>query len=373
MSPAGLYIHIPFCRRKCAYCNFYSIVREKDPSPFIHALLKELSLYTHEFDCFDTVYIGGGTPSILPVQSIADILTAVGRNYPILPEPEITLEVNPGDAEAAYLESLRLSGVNRINIGIQSFDDRLLRFLGRRHDRRQAVAAIENAVAAGFDNIGLDLIYGIPGQTLGLWRETLALALAFGPHHLSCYQLTLEADTPLGQQAADSLFELPVEAAQAEFFFATADFLENAGYIHYEVSNFARSASLFSRHNQKYWQHQPYLGLGPSAHSFCRGKRWWNHRSVEKYVGALLNGEMPVEDAEILTADQLRMEALFLGFRTRGGIDLCDFEEKYRCNPLDGKRDALQRLAAAGLIEISGGRIRPTRTGLAVADQLALL
>lgn len=373
MSPAGLYIHIPFCRRKCVYCNFYSIVPANDLSTFIQALLQELSLYVHEFECFDTVYIGGGTPSILPVQSIADILTAVERYYTILPEPEITVEVNPGDADAAYLESLRLSGVNRINIGIQSLDDRLLHFLGRRHDRRQALDAIEHAFAAGFDNIGLDLIYGIPGQTIVTWRETLSQAMSFRPHHLSCYQLTLETDTPLGQKCAENLFDLPGEAAQAEFFFTTADFLENAGYIHYEVSNFARSESLFSRHNQKYWQHRPCLGVGPSAHSFCRGKRWWNNRSVEKYVGALLNGKTPVEDAEILTTDQLRMEALFLGFRTRRGIDLVCFEEKYRCNLLDGKRDSLQQLAAAGLIEISGGKIRPTRTGLAVADQLALL
>ncbi len=373
MSPAGLYIHIPFCRQKCAYCNFYSIVPDRDPSPFIHWLVQELSLYVHEFEFFDTIYIGGGTPSILPVRIIADILTAVARNYAILPEPEITVEVNPGDAEAAHLVSLRLSGVNRLNIGIQSFDDRLLRFLGRRHSSRQAVDAVENAFAAGFDNIGVDLIYGIPGQTVAMWRETLSRALSFRPHHLSCYQLTLEADTPLGRKFAENLFALNGEAAQAEFFFTTADILENAGYIHYEVSNFAGSASLLSRHNQKYWQHQPYLGVGPSAHSFCRGKRWWNHRSVERYTDALRNGRAPVEDCEILTAEQLGMEALFLALRTRRGIDLCDFEEKYPCNPLAGKRDSLQWLAAAGLIEISGCRIRPTRTGLAVADQLALI
>ena len=373
MSSAGLYIHIPFCRRKCAYCNFYSIVPPSDLSPFTHALLEELSLYADKFEDFDTVYFGGGTPSILPVESIAKILRAVKRNYTILPEAEITVEANPGDADAAYLKSLRFSGVNRLNLGIQSFDDRILQFLGRRHDRRQAVAAIENAFAAGFDNIGLDLIYGIPGQTIGLWQETLSQALSFRPHHLSCYQLTLEADTPLGRQCAENRVEPPGEADQAEFFFRTAEFLESAGYSHYEVSNFAKSASLLSRHNQKYWRHQPYLGVGPSAHSFHRGKRWWNHRSVERYIHAIPNGEAPVAGSEILTADELRMEALFLGFRTRRGIDLRDFEEKYGYDLLGGKREALQRLAAAGLIEITGGSIRPTRPGLAVADQLALI
>ena len=373
MSPAGLYIHIPFCHQKCKYCNFYSIVPPNDLSPFIKALLHELSLYNREFGCFDTVYIGGGTPSVLSARSIADILTAVRTEYRILPEAEITIEVNPGDTGVDYLTAFRRSGVNRLNIGIQSFDDRLLRFLGRRHNRQQAVDAIGNAFAAGFDNIGLDLIYGIPGQTFGGWQETLARATSFRPHHLSCYQLTLEADTPLGRQYRENLLELPGETEQAEFFFRTAAFLENTGYIHYEVSNFARSASLLSRHNQKYWQHQPYLGIGPSAHSFSRGKRWWNHRSIGRYMDALLNGGAPVEDSEILTAEQMRMEALFLGFRTSRGIDLCDFEEKYRYDLLDGKSDALQRLADAGLIEISNRSIRPTRAGLAVADHLALI
>jgi oxygen-independent coproporphyrinogen-3 oxidase len=373
MSPAGLYIHIPFCLQKCNYCNFYSILPSSDLESFIKALLKELSLYSNKFKCFDTIYIGGGTPSILSVQIIAEILKAVRADYLILPETEVTIEVNPGDAGVDYLESLRCLGVNRLNIGIQSFDDAILRFLGRRHNELQAVDAIENAFAVGFDNINLDLIYGIPNQTLGMWRETLDRALSFVPHHLSCYQLTLEPDTPLGRQHLENLFELPGEIEQAEFFFRTSEFLEKAGYIHYEVSNFAGSASLLSRHNQKYWQHQPYLGIGPSAHSFHEGKRWWNHRSVGRYVDALLNGEAPIEDSEILSLRQLRIEALFLGFRTSKGIDLSDFDEKYRYDLLDRKRDVLKRLAAAGLIEIRACHIRPTRGGLAVADQLALI
>ena len=185
MQIPGLYIHIPFCHQKCNYCNFYSIVSVDNLSLFIKVLLKELSLYNQKLKSFDTIYIGGGTPSVLSIQNLEDILAEIRKNYRIMAESELTIEVNPADIDATYLTSLRQLGVNRLNIGIQSFDDSILRFLGRRHNRQQAVYAIDASHTAGFDNIGLDLIYGVPGQTLMTWQETLSQALSFQPQHLS--------------------------------------------------------------------------------------------------------------------------------------------------------------------------------------------
>ena len=373
MQIPGLYIHIPFCHQKCNYCNFYSIVSVDNLSLFIKVLLKELSLYNQKLKSFDTIYIGGGTPSVLSIQNLEDILAEIRKNYRIMAESELTIEVNPADIDATYLTSLRQLGVNRLNIGIQSFDDSILRFLGRRHNRQQAVHAIDASRTAGFDNIGLDLIYGVPGQTLMTWQETLSQALSFQPQHLSCYQLTLDADTPLGRQCNKGLFELPREGEQADFFMKTSEFLENAGYIHYEVSNFARSKLLVSRHNQKYWQHTPYLGVGPSAHSFVQGKRWWNYRSVRRYIDDLEKNILPIEGSEFLTMEQLRLEAFFLRLRTREGIHLSNFSEQYHYDLLDEKGEILQKLVAAGLIEMNSEHVKPTRTGLAMADALALI
>jgi oxygen-independent coproporphyrinogen III oxidase len=373
MPLPGLYIHIPFCRWKCNYCNFYSIVSNEDLSSFIKALLKEISLYHHIFKCFDTLCIGGGTPSILSLQNFEEILKEIRKDEMLEEKAEITVEMNPADIGVSYLKSLRQSGVNRLNIGIQSFDDRILQFLGRRHSRKQAIHAIEASIASGYDNIGFDLIYGIPGQTLTTWLETLSLALSYRPQHLSCYQLTLDAETPLGQQFSKNMFTFPGEDEQADFFLRTSEFLEEAGYIHYEVSNFASNAQLVSRHNQKYWRHSPYLGVGPSAHSFNQGKRWWNHRSVRQYIDDLTENKLPVEGFEVLSPEQLTLEALFLGFRTREGIDLLKFERQYHCDLLVEKKDALQGLVAAGLVEMSSSHLRPSRNGLAMADALALI
>ena len=196
------------------------------------------------------------------------IFKTINKSYKINPPAEITMEVNPGDVSLEYFQSLRSLGINRLNIGIQSFDDNILKFLGRRHNSAEAIAAIDDSRKAGFDNIGIDLIYGIHGQNISLWKKTLQKALSYSPEHISCYQLSLETLTPLYKEYARQDIKLPAEKEQLKFFQVTADELENAGYIHYEVSNFARKDKYKSRHNQKYWQHVPYLGLGPAAHSF---------------------------------------------------------------------------------------------------------
>jgi oxygen-independent coproporphyrinogen-3 oxidase len=369
----GLYIHIPFCLRKCNYCDFYSVSFISMFPAFLEALSTEMEFYRGRFGAFDTVYVGGGTPSILDPWQLETILGGVRENFPLVPHPEITMETNPADLDHAYLESMRAMGVNRLQIGVQSFDQRILDFLGRRHSIHQAMSAIEAARSAGFTNIGLDLIYGIPGQAMDAWLSTVRQALLFEPEHLSCYQLTIELHTPLGIRYQQGAFSLPDEHLEHEFFIRTAEQLENAGYVHYEVSNFAKDMTFASRHNQKYWDHTPYLGLGPSAHSFADDRRWWNYRSVGRYVAALRSGRPPVEASELLTLEQLQLEALYLGLRQKKGIDLQDYATHYRCDLLTQKGDRLTHLQREGLIAIEDGYLYPTSAGLAMADALALL
>ena len=370
---AGLYIHIPFCLSKCPYCDFYSVSSLSMLPAFLEVLFQEMELYRGRIGPCDTVYIGGGTPSLLNPWQLEAILTGVRENFQLLPDPEITLETNPADLEQASLASIRALGINRLTIGCQSFDQAILEFLERRHSASQAVNAIEAARSAGFTNVGLDLIYGIPGQGMEAWMDTLRRALSFAPEHLSCYQLTVEPETPLGIRYRQGAFSLPDEILQYEFFMKTAEMLEDAGYVHYEVSNFAGDMTLASRHNQKYWDHTPYLGLGPSAHSFSANRRWWNCRSADRYITALKSGHLPVEASESLTREQLQLEALYLGLRTKRGIHLQDYATRYCFNLLTQKEDRLTILQDEGLIAIEDGYLYPTRAGLAMADSLALI
>lgn len=369
----GLYIHIPFCLSKCSYCDFYSSTSVSAVPDFLNAFFKEMEMHRNRFDVFDTLYIGGGTPSLLSPRQIEDILTNVRKNFDLTSDSEITVETNPADLDVSLLESMREMGINRINTGIQSFDEKVLGFLGRRHCAKQAISAIEASRKAGFENIGLDLIYGVPAQDIDSWLDTLKRAVAFSPEHLSCYQLTLGAKTPLGIRFQAGEFLMPGEELQYEFFVKTSEFLEDAGYIHYEVSNFARDMQYASRHNQKYWDHSPYLGLGPSAHSFQPNRRWWNHRSLDQYLVAISAGNLPVEETEILTMEQMRLEALYLALRTKKGVNFENFKNRYQYDLFAEKKEILIRLLEEGFISIRDGRLYPTQAGLAVADSLALI
>jgi oxygen-independent coproporphyrinogen-3 oxidase len=369
----GLYIHIPFCLSKCGYCDFYSSTSISALPGFLDALFKEMEMYRPRFQAFDTVYIGGGTPSLLHPEQLERILTGVKENFDLTSTAEITIETNPADLNRPFLESMRQIGINRINIGVQSFDEKVLGFLGRRHSIKQAISAIEASRKAGFRNIGLDLIYGVPEQDVESWLDTLKHAVAFSPEHLSCYQLTLEAKTPLGRRYQEGQFPIPGEELQYEFFMNTSEFLEEAGYIHYEVSNFARGKEYASRHNQKYWDHSPFLGLGPAAHSFQSNRRWWNYRSLDQYVAAINAGNLPVEDTETLTMEQLQLEALYLGLRTRKGVCLQDFKNRYHYDLFTEKKEILAKLEGEGFISIRDGHLYPTQSGLAVADSLSLI
>ena len=369
----GLYIHIPFCLSKCPYCDFYSSTTISSLPCFLDGLFKEMKRYRHQFDPFDTVYIGGGTPSLLNLQQLESILKRIRENFSLISNPEITIETNPADLNPSYLESMREIGINRINIGVQSFNQKVLSFLGRRHSVKHVFSAIEESRKAGFRNVGLDLIYGVPTQDIDLWLDTLRQAIAFSPEHISCYQLTLEAKTPLEIKYRAGEFLLPGEERQYEFFMKTSEFLEEVGYIHYEVSNFARGKEYASRHNQKYWDHSSFLGLGPSAHSFQCNQRWWNHRSLDQYLAALNTGNFPIQERETLTMEQLQLEALYLGLRTRKGISLQDFKNRYHYDLYSEKKKVLIKLEKEGFISVRDGHLFPTPTGLAIADSLPLI
>ena len=369
----GLYIHIPFCIRKCGYCGFFSVTDRTLIPDFLAALECEASRYRSSWGKFDTLHIGGGTPSLLPPDDLAGLIDSLRTRFTILPTAEITVEVNPGDIDQRYLRGIRSAGVNRLTIGCQSFDDAVLAFLGRRHTARQARESVEMAREAGFDNIGIDLIFGFPGQSIAGWQATLAAALALRPDHLSCYQLTIEEGTPFATRYHSGEITLPDDALQADLFFSTLQILGGNGFVQYEVSNFARRCEAESRHNKKYWDHTPYLGLGPAAHSFDGRRRSWNVRSIDAYLGELAAGRLPVAASETLTPDQLRMETLFLGFRTKRGVNLTDFQRRFGRDLLADKGKILKRLGEEGLVEVRNGFLRPTPAGMAIADSLAAI
>ncbi len=369
----GLYIHIPFCRNKCPYCSFFSVTSLTEKPGFLTALSREMNMYQDAFNRIDTIYIGGGTPSVLTVKEVEELLTRIRHCFSISEDAEITMEVNPADIDLNYLKALNLMGINRLNIGIQSYDENILRFLGRRHSAVQGISALETAREAAFRNIGIDLVYAIPGQNMKSWMNTIETIKSFDIEHLSCYQLSVDPGTPLKSRRTAGEFEMPGEDMQIEFFLNTSLTLESAGYIHYEVSNFAKSMALASRHNQKYWDQSPFLGLGPAAHSFRENRRWWNHSSIERYVQDVEEGRPPVELSETLNPEQLCLEALFLGLRTKKGIHLDNFSRKYTFYDWAERKDILTKLEEDGFVEIVDGCLRPSRKGLAVADSLALI
>lgn len=367
MEKPGLYVHVPFCRSKCPYCGFFSVPRQTLLPRWIEAIRLEAGFHRGTFGVFDSLYFGGGTPSILALDDLESLMSTLRDAFDFEEDCEITLEANPGDLTPDKANLLRSLGVNRLVVGVQSLDDRVLRFLGRRHTAREARMAMENARNAGFPALCVDLIYGLGEPELDeAWWKTLSAVLTYQPEHLSCYLLSIEPRTPFFSRFQRSLLHRPSEKESARLFLRTSGFLEKNSYLHYEVSSFARSEALQARHNAKYWRRAPYLGLGPAAHSFQGRRRWWNVSSLRAYCDVLERGEMPLGGEEHLNGEQSALERVSLGLRMREGFPM---------DPPLMRRipaEALHRLEQAGFIEQVEGRVRPTTKGLLVADRLPL-
>jgi len=367
---AGLYIHVPFCTSVCPYCDFaVTIAGEERRRAFLDALEIEIRGAVRHGLRFDTVYLGGGTPSSLAPIQLGRILRAVDSELELAPAAVRHLEINPEDVSPETVTAWRGLGVGFASLGVQSFDDEALAFLGRRHSAEGARRAIRDLLEAGFETVSIDLIFGLPGQSAETWRCQLETALELGAHHLSCYQLTVHQKTVFGgRRHRGELVELD-ERMQAELYLLTHEILGSAGWRGYEVSNFASAPENRSRHNQKYWNHTPYLGLGPSAHSFVDGTRWWKIRKLRLWTSALASGRSAVEGTEVLTAEQLFLEEVMLGLRTADGVDVAQLGRAYGdVARLD--EAAIEDLVASGHVTRRGDHIRPTPVGMAVADSL---
>lgn len=359
----GLYVHVPFCVSKCRYCGFFSEVDRGDRGDrdgWVASVLKEATFYRDRFGTFDTLYLGGGTPSILSDGQLASLLGGLRSSLSLDAATEVTIELNPGDVTESRAARWLELGISRASLGVQSFDDETLSFLGRRHDAACALDALAVLRRAGFENIGIDLIWGIPGRSPQRETRSLDQALSLSPEHLSCYELTVEKSTPLHRDVlAGRVIPLHSDRS-ADAAMAYWQRLDEAGYEHYEVSNFARTPSHRSRHNTKYWRHVPYLGLGPSAHSFDGLSRWANIRSVHGYRDRVRRGQHPVQQQETLSPGQVRLERVALGMRTAEGVARAGVEQRN-----------LQMLLASELVVLEGDRVRPTARGMLVADALA--
>ncbi len=368
---AGLYIHVPFCLRKCPYCDFYSITDLHAMEAFVNGLTKEIDLVEAYGLKFDTIYIGGGTPSLLKPSQVLKILECVRSRFVSSPDAEVTIEVNPGTISFESLKDLISHGVNRVNMGVQSFDDKHLQLLGRLHAAGMAREAIYIVRQAGVANLGLDLIYGLPGQSSSNWLKVLREVISYEPEHISCYMLTYEKRTPFHEWCkAGRLHPLNEDRVRC-LFKDTVSFLSTTGYDQYEISNFARGRALHSRHNEKYWCHAPYVGLGPSAHSFIEPKRWWNPRSLKDYLQALERGTLPLQGREELNQGQLMLESVFLGLRTADGIQMSRFNRRYSVDFLGHFGLVCERLHAQNLVVVSSDKCALTTEGMMLADAIA--
>ena len=324
MQKAGLYIHIPFCKVKCVYCDFYSITKKEDQIPvFTDCLLREIDSYKHYAGKwkFDTIFFGGGTPSLLPAKYLEQILQKLHDTFDTSNVEEITLEANPGEAPLQHLKDIRNLGVNRLSMGFQSFDDKILKVLGRLHQSKDCFKTFNNARKAGFDNISADMIFNIPELSTQKWNSDLNRLIELDPEHISAYSLTVEPSTKLFNLVKRKELLMPIESIDIEQFLLTNKILSEHGYSHYEISNYAK-INRESKHNLHYWNLSPYLSFGPSAHSYDLEKRWWNVRSLEKYIESISNNKLPVENNEKLSRNDHYNEIILNGLRLKNGINL---------------------------------------------------
>ena len=368
--PLGLYLHIPFCKSKCLYCDFYSLPRrEEEMDRYTAALLQHLEEMAPRASSHrvDTVYFGGGTPSYLGVKRLEKLLKTVKKRYPVEKAAEITLEANPDSLDGwRSVRALRRAGVNRISLGVQSADDGELRAIGRIHTFAQAEAAVEAVRRAGIHNLSLDLIYGLPGQSMESWRKTVERALDLEPEHLSCYGLKVEEGTPLFE-AQDTL-DLPGDDLQADMYLWAVRFLEERGWEQYEISNFARPG-FASRHNLKYWRLEEYAGFGPGAHSDFGDVRYAYVRDLDGYCRGVTEGADMLSESERIPPRARDLEYLMLGLRLVQGVERREFEDRFRL-PFAPIQAVLEAFQGTGHAAGAQGRWHLTPEGFLVSNQI---
>jgi oxygen-independent coproporphyrinogen-3 oxidase len=372
MDAIGLYIHIPFCRAKCAYCDFNSYAGLEDLfGDYAAALAREMEQAGPAR--VRTIYVGGGTPTVLPLSHLVQILEAARRAFVVDLDAEVSIEANPGTVNGGTLASLRALGVNRLSLGVQSLDGAELRLLGRIHTAAEAVAAFGAVRQAGFENLNLDLIYGLPGQAIAAWQETLERALALEPDHLSLYALGVEEGTPLAAAIAQGVLPEPDPDLAAEMYEWAEDTLAAAGYLHYEISNWAREPRFQCRHNLTYWRNEPSRGVGAGAHSWLGGRRWANVAHPAEYAARFVGGRCPAEAEEKIGPALEMGETMMMGLRLLDeGVPFARFRERFGEDLRQRFSGELTELAELGLIATDDQRIRLSRRGRLLGNQVFL-
>ena len=367
---AGIYIHIPFCKKLCFYCDFYHVVSVKDNSAFIDALLKEASIRKDylENEPVSTIYLGGGTPSVFSIKELEKILNTLYKLFKVTDDCEITIELNPDDVLSGYLEGLKSHNINRISLGIQSWRDSDLKLMNRRHDSAQAVIALKETLAAGFENVTIDLIYGIPGMTLKEWESNLDFSFSFDIKHLSAYHLTFEEGTVFGKMLEKGMISEIDEDDSAAQFNLLVEKAESAGFIQYEISNFGKPG-FFSIHNSNYWKQVCYLGLGPSAHSFNGYSRQWNVRDLKGYIKSVNAGKSFFESEELDTKTRFN-EYIMTSLRTMWGIDLEYVEGMFEKEGYDYVMNLAGKFKNYGLMKLEKKSLVLTNQGKLISDNI---
>ncbi len=372
---SGLYLHIPFCKQACSYCDFYFVTRQNQREQFVQALLQEIKAYAGTSfiaEPVQTIYFGGGTPSLLTISQVDKIIAAIRETFNVEAE-EITLEMNPDDVTENYLSGLNNVGITRASMGIQSFQPKLLKFMHRAHTSEEALQSLELLSQSAFDSFTVDLIYGNPGQSLRDLSDDVSTLLKFNPRHISAYSLTVEPNTPLGKKVELGRINPPAENSVAEQFKYIGNRLEKAGIHRYEVSNYSKPG-FEARHNSNYWQHKNYLGFGPAAHSFWwnnKPKRWQNRSDLRAYLAS--PGEQQ-QETEVLSHSQLAEERIMLGLRTRTGISPENLRKYYNYHLNSDQKAYLQRQEQQNILTCRNSResIRLTESGLLLADTITL-
>jgi oxygen-independent coproporphyrinogen-3 oxidase len=368
----SLYVHVPFCQAKCSYCDFNSYPGLEDLfDDYTVGLVRELEWL--EPGRIQTVYIGGGTPTVLPLPHLAQLLSGMQDILALSLDTEITIEANPGTVDSYTLSGLRLLGVNRLSLGVQSFDHEELLRLGRIHSAAEAARAFRTARQAGFDNINLDLIYGLPAQALATWQDTLKRALDLQPDHLSLYALTVEANTPLAAAIVGAELSAPDPDLAADMYEFAQEFLSAAGFAHYEISNWARTPGHACQHNLTYWRNEAYLGIGAGAHSWWNDRRWSNTARPSDYLAQVLAGQQPVANKEIISPELEMSETMIMGLRLLDeGVNYGRFRERFGIDPRISFSDEVKELVDLGLLQTDGGAVKLTARGRLLGNQVFL-